>query len=278
MKRRKWLLLPLLGILMMLLCGCDRTDALSFYIDELPENTKASVLLCGSDEQWTDAAALRDSIRTEWHVFQEEPTGWAVFEDTKGCDARLQLLPANDPNPNADSVRKLCGEYRSCKLIFRNSIGETVQTSDEIPLILPDRFACAKLIFFHTADNTAQIDKMLPRTFCGLTVSGWVTVLFCITLFCLPVLLTVFFCGDLRKKRNTVWLAAALLSIPGLMYVGLYFLQRCLPYLNLSQIPLNPKDYCRLLILLPFAVILLLLWRKQKSESINTNGVSDESN
>ena len=275
MKRRKWLLLPLLGILMMLLCGCDRTNAVTVFLDELPEHTKAAVLLCDTNGQWTDTAELTASLRTEYHTFSEEPTGWAVFEDTRGCDARIYLTPA-DGTTGSNAVRKLCKHYPECRIILKNKAGEVQQTSDTIPLILPDRFACAKCMIYHAEENTVQYEKILPRTFCGLTVKAWTIALFCAAMVCIPVLLILLLCGDMKKHRRGIRTAGFLLPVPGILFCILYLTQKLLPYLNLNDTPLQPKDFCCLLTLLPFAVMLILLWRKLHT-ILKTNGVSDES-
>jgi hypothetical protein len=276
MKRRKWVFLPLLGILMLLLCGCDRTNALTIYLDELPEHTKAAVLLCNADGQWTDPADLSTDIRTEYHYFSEEPVGWAVFEDTLDCDARIFLYDAGGTAESSDAVRKICAAYQSCKVILKNDAGEVQQTSDTIPLQLPDRFACAKCIIYNAAENTAQYSKLLPRTFCGLTVSMWTLMIFCTAMVCLPILLTLLLCGDMQRHGRGIRTAGILLSVPSILFSILYLTQRLLPYLNLNDVPVQPKDFCCLLAIMPFAVMLFLLWRRQRT-TIKMNGVSDES-
>ena len=185
-------------------------------------------------------------------------------------------MPA-DGTTGSNVVRKLCKSYPACRIILKNEAGEVQETSDTIPLILPDRFACAKLMIYHAAENTVTYEKLLPRTFCGLTVKAWTIAVFCTAMICIPVLLILLLCGDMEKHRRGIRTAAILLPVPSILFSILYLTQKLLPYLNLNDTPLQPKDFCCLLTLLPFAVMLILLWRKQRT-IIKTNGVSDESN
>lgn len=270
MKRR--LLLPLLGILALLLCGCDRTDSLSFYIDKMPENTRAYVVLYDTAGQPHDMDSLKDSIRIDGKNMKYA-SGLGLFEDTYGCDERLFLAPRDEKERNP--VYALCKAYPSCALELRDSTdGEALQTSGTISLILPDKFAYAKRIIYNTAENTVRYDKLLPRTVLGLTVSGWTSVIFCTAMLCIPILLILLLCCDLRRHMRRIRTTAALLTVPGVLFCVLYLLQICLPYLNLNDIPLKPADFLCLLAVLPNCIMLLLLRRRQRRESINTNGVS----
>ena len=272
MKRRKCLLLlPLLGILMLLLCGCENDDAVSIYIDHLPENAKASVQLCDRAGQWLDAADAGD-VRTRNIVFSKNQAGWGAFEDTYDCDARLEL--ASTEAELQDSIRLVCETYPECILRLTDTEGSVLQTSDTIPLILPDKFACAMRIIYDAADSTVRTDRILPRKFMGMTVIKWLALIFCIAVSGIPVLLTLLLCCDMQKHRRGILIAAVLLNIPPVLFCVLYYLQKCLPYLNLNDTPLKPADFLCLLAVLPNALMLFLLVWKQRRGSINTNGVS----
>lgn len=269
--RKRLLLLPLLGILMLLLCGCENDDAVSIYIDELPENANVTVQLCDREGQWHDAADA-DDIMTRYVVFSEHQSGWGAFEETYDCDVRLSI--ESNKAELQDSIRMVCETYPECRLLLTDADGGILQTSDTVSLILPDKFACAMRIIYDAADNTVQTDRILPRKFWGRTVIEWLILFFCIAVCAIPVLLILFLCCDVQKHRRGILTAAALLNVPGVLFCVLYFLQKCLPYLNLYDTPLKPADFLCLLAVLPNAAMLLLLIRKQRHESMNTNGVS----
>ena len=264
--KKRLLLLPLLGILMLLLCGCDRDDALSFYTDKLPDGAEVCAVFCDASGQWHDAAELPE-LRTESKNLRNT-SGLGMLEDTYGCEGRLWVRWRD--TAVREPVMQLCKRYPGCRLELRDrQSGEILQRSETVPLMLPDKFACAKRMIYRTAENQVYYDALLPRTFCGLTVRGWTTGVFCAAMICIPVLLILLLCGDMQKQRRGKQIAAVLLTVPGVLFVMMYLLLKCLPYFNLYDTPLRAADFLCLLACLPNIVILILLRRKMQDPCLN---------